>query len=141
MVEFLVIGLLLISAGFGVGYFRSGWTDLERNFPDQAAPTLRTFSFRSAIISDGWKFGFSFPGVVSFQVCQDGLRVGFIPPFSYLCGSFFVPWSDVVFAAVPPLVPQARIVFGKPMAGAAMISTRLAQKIALSRQTLITPAP
>jgi hypothetical protein len=141
MVGFLVIGLFLIIAAFAVGYFASGWKNLEKEFPDQEAPALRTFSFRSAIVSDGWKFGFSFGGLVSFQVCEGGLRVGFIPPFSFVCGSFFVPWGDVVFAAVPPLLPQARIVFGKPMVGAAMVSTRLAQQIALSREKLLSPAP
>jgi len=141
MIAFLVIGVVLITLAVGMGTLTSGWAELQTKFPDRAAQPLRTFLFRSATISDGWKLGFSLGGVVIFQVCRGGLRVGPIAPFSLFTDPFFVPWEEVAFEPTPLLFPRTNIIFGKPMVGVARVSAGLAQKIALSRQTLVTPAP
>jgi hypothetical protein len=141
MIAFVVIGLLFVTIAVGVGYATSGWGDLCRRFPDRPSAPQRTFLFRTATVGDGWKPGFSFGGLTTFQVCRDGLRVGLTPPFSYLIDSFLVPWEEVVFEPVPLMFPRANIVFGKPMAGVATVSAALARRIAVSSQTLITPAP
>jgi len=141
LIAFFVIGGLLITLAVGIGTLSSGWTELKSRFPDRAAQPLRTFLFRSATIGDGWKLGRSFGGVIMFQVCQDGLRVGLIAPFSMFSEPFFVPWDEVVFEAFPLLVPRKNIVFGKPMAGVATVSAGLERQIVRARQDLITPAP
>jgi len=130
---FALIALSLVGGATLLGYVTSGWTDLEARYPDRAERPLRTFGFRAARISDGWKYGFSFGPTLVFQPCAGGLRVAMMRPFSFVCGSFFVPWEDVIFEPFPLLFQPASIVFGKPMVGVATVSARLAQKIAHAR--------
>ena len=134
MIAFALIALSAIGAATLLGYFTSGWTDLEARYPDRPEQPLRTFYFCGARIGDGWKIGFSFGPMLVFQPCAGGLRVAMMPPFSLVCSSFFVPWEEVVFEPPPPLFQQAGIVFGKPIVGVANVSARLARKIASARQ-------
>ncbi len=141
MSPYLALVPLLWLVAVGIGVLTSDWSRLAHRYPDRASPTLRTYAFRSAIISDGWKFGFSFGAAVVFQPCVAGLRVRLIPPFSFICPSFFVPWNELVFERVPRLHPLASIVFGTPAAGVARVSPRLARKIAAWRAPPTTCRP
>jgi len=105
-------GLLAIAIWLGVTFMLdvfSGWTALQRLYPDNSEPALLSLSMQS-----GWMGAIQFRGTLSLYACPTGLRLGQWRIVAPLHKRIFVPWNEVYAQQVPGLLgSKAQLSFGR----------------------------
>lgn len=110
-----------------------GWNRLQRRFPDEPnAQTLERFRFRSAQLGHP-AFGVSYSGVLTFEVCNTGLRISVWKLFGLFSKPIFLPWDGFHTERYQWFIWDAcRIIWGPGKRDSMIIYRRLAEALALA---------
>jgi hypothetical protein len=133
---FLVLMLIFLVLWLAIGFvlwWWSGWARLMSHFPNRASALLLRLRWVSGFMGDGDRMG----GILRFEACHDGLRVGVVSLWRLLmpmCHDFFVPWRNIsVIREQDWFWPNATLQFGRlePI-GSLTIAAHLANRLARS---------
>ncbi len=110
-----------------------GWNRLQRVFPDQSdASVVESLGFRSAQLGHPLA-GVSYSGVLTFDVCNTGLRIRVWKLFGPFCKPLFLPWNS--FRTEPYhwfIWDACRMRWGPRTRDSMIIYRRLAEAIAVA---------
>ena len=110
-----------------------GWNSLERQFPDDpSARLIERFGWRSAQFGHPL-FGVSYSGVLTFEVCEGGLRIRVWKLFGLFSKPIFLPWD--AFRTEPYqwfIWASCKIIWGPDKRDSMIIYRRLAEQLAVA---------
>jgi hypothetical protein len=132
VVFFVAFAVLWLAVTTGL-MSAAGWFALTRRYLDSDGEPLAVFKGKSGAMGAGGALGrVNMSGVLNFWLLPQGLRVGLNPLFGAFCRPFVVPWTEISVERwrFMGLFPRARLVFGRPMAGAIDIDASLADRMA-----------
>jgi hypothetical protein len=122
LVFFVLLWLLVTALLAGL----SGWSAIEKRFPDRDEPAR--FQLKGQFAAMG--MGVQLRGVLTFSACPSGLRVAIVRLFAPFSKPFFVPWGEI--DARPKggiFVDMIRLGLGHPEAGSMTIAARTWQRL------------
>jgi len=121
------LGVTALLAEFG------GWNRLQRAFPDQPnASVIKSLGFRSARFGHPL-FGVSYSGVLTFDVCDIGLRIRVWKLFAMFSRPIFLPWDSFRTERYQWFIWDAcRMRWGQRDRDSMIIYRRLAEAIAVA---------
>ncbi|MEM6476728.1 MAG: hypothetical protein AAF687_11230 [Pseudomonadota bacterium] len=110
-----------------------GWSRLERDFPDRPnATTLKRFRFSNGHLGHPL-FGASYSGILTFEVCEAGLRIRVWKLFGWFSNPLFLPWDRFRTERYQWFIWDAcRIYWGPETRDSMIIYRRLAERLALA---------
>lgn len=110
-----------------------GWNRVARRFPDrEREPANARFRFCSAQLGSSL-FGPSYNHILTFEVCDTGLRIRVWKVFGFLSKPIFLPWNAFRTEPFQWFIWSAcRIIYGREKRDAVIIRRPLAEKIAVA---------
>ena len=105
----------------------SGWFSLVGRYPDRNEEPLEELRWMS-----GWMGpGVSMSGILKFDVCPSGLRVGIFRLFGPFARDFFVPWAEIKVERRDRFFwKTAELLFGNPTVGRISVAAHVGDRIA-----------
>ncbi|MEL7445840.1 MAG: hypothetical protein AAGK02_08510 [Pseudomonadota bacterium] len=110
-----------------------GWNALQRRFTDQPdAQSIARFRWRTGQLGHPL-FGVSYSGVLTFEVCEPGVRIRVMKLFGLFSRPIFLPWDSFRTEPYQWFIWSAcKIVWGPDKRDALIIYRRLAEDLAVA---------